>query len=222
MRTIDPIVIENLKAEFYRPAVLMTMNISGDILRYTTWQTPIMVGGFKYVPLGMSFNAIRYGIGAIVDTVDIKIDDVNKNMYNLLSPLSNDNMALELSLAVLDRYETVLGTTDLFKGSISGWAYSPGATSIKGVSIFEQWGRVSVNLFSSSCRWTVFGGAECTYSVSPGNVCDRTYTTCQGFNNTANFGGFRWTPTLIDKTLDPKGIPVPPVDPAPIPRGVIR
>lgn len=222
MRVIDPIVLANLSAEVYRPAVILHMNILGNNLRYTTWQSSIMVSSAQYVPHGISFNAIRYGKGAIVDTVTIKIDDLNKDVYSLLKNVSSQDIPVNISIAVLDQYESVLGVSNLFKGSVGGWNYYPGFTELKVVSIFEQWARVSVSLFSTSCRWSVFGGQECKYSVTPGEVCDRTYTTCDSFGNTANFGGFRWVPTLIDKPLDPKGIPLPPAPPISLPPGIIR
>lgn len=44
-------------------------------------------------------------------------------------------------------------------------------------------------ILRNSCRWK-FGSAECGYTPTAGQTCDKTLGTCKSYNNSARFGGF--------------------------------
>lgn len=51
--------------------------------------------------------------------------------------------------------------------------------------------KVPWRMYSTNCSYRIFKGAQCGYAGA-GTSCDRTYTTCGLFGNTARFGGFRY------------------------------
>jgi hypothetical protein len=46
----------------------------------------------------------------------------------------------------------------------------------------------------------VFKGLECGYTGSE-SKCDRSYARCESLNNTANFGGERWLPSIENANI---------------------
>jgi hypothetical protein len=88
----------------------------------------------------------------------------------------------------------------LFQGTIDGWDLDEEKVSLTVASELVQWSQRTLAKHSSSCRWKKFKGTECTYAGAEA-WCDRTYTRCAALSNQANFGGFRWLPSIIDKEI---------------------
>ena len=198
MRNIHAGLLEGLASETYRPCVLLALDDGDEVLRYTTWTDNLEHSSNVYYPRGLDFSAIRYGTAGIVDNVSFKIDDTDRALYAFMAVQRPGQTSATVTLAVVDRYGTIIGATDVFIGSLSEWSYSPASLTCKVSSVFVQWANVSTKVFSGSCRWAIFKGSECKY-VGDEAECNRTYSQCELYSNTDNFGGFRWIQSLEDK-----------------------
>ena len=92
------------------------------------------------------------------------------------------------------------GAVTLFEGEIDSWILDEERLQMTVTSIFNRWSQRTLSRHSASCRWKKFKGTECGYSGSA-TWCDRTYARCQALGNAANFGGFRWLPSIIGKEI---------------------
>lgn len=206
MRTINTELLDQLKSNEYRIAILVVLQIGGTTKRYTTWSDDVWLDNEQYFPRGMKVGTVSYGSSNIVSGVSIDFDDVNRELLVALGELGVDDYPISIIMAALDEYGIIIpdGYATIFSGTFSQWDYRPKTVSIKAVSIFSKFNRTTTRVFSSSCTIKVFKGSQCNYSGAE-TVCDRTYTQCSAFGNTANFQGFRWLPDLLNKRLDIKG-----------------
>jgi len=200
MRPIDPVIIDKLASRTYTAAMLVSVQVGPSFLRYSTWPYDLYLDSEKYAPRGFAFDTIRYGTASVLDSVRLSIDDVDREVYYAFKDYGNDRFPVKILLALLNENTSVIDTTSLFDGTVSSWDYSPGGVKMKVVSILEKWASVTINKFSSSCRWRVFKGLECLYAGVE-TSCDRTYDQCDLYSNTANFGGFRWLPSIEGKII---------------------
>jgi len=92
------------------------------------------------------------------------------------------------------------GAITIFQGEIDAWQLDEQRLSMEVTSILTRWSQKTIMRHPSSCRWKKFKGDECGYSGAA-TWCDRTYTRCVALGNTANFGGNRWLPAIMDKEL---------------------
>ena len=97
--------------------------------------------------------------------------------------------AADLDPASPDSYRTV------FRGYVTGISANEGNLSFEIAERYHDWARpLNKREFSKICNY-VFKGLRCQYA-GPETFCDKTYTACQGYNNTAHFGGFPEIPGL--------------------------
>jgi len=203
MRPIDPVVIAQLGSLQFVPAILVEIafNPGTDAFFYTSWTRPLVNGGNTFSPRGMELSQpISYGASAIVDHTSIKLDDVNRDVYFKLRDIDTTlDQSVTIYVTVLKVEDfSILGTSILWKGFMSGWGYSSGTTSIRLVSIMDRWTNITTSKYSGSCRWKIFKGSECMYT-GPSTSCDRNYGTCVGYGNSSNFGGFRFIPKIQNR-----------------------
>lgn len=206
MRTISTELLDKLKSSEYRLAILVSLDVQSTFKRYTTWSDDQWFSGYRYFPRGMKLGSISYGSASIVSGVTVDFDDVNRELLVLLGEVGVGDYPIEIYMVALDNFGSPIldGDALIFSGTFSQWDYRPKTVSIKAVSIFSKFNRVTPRGFSSSCAIKVFKGSQCNYSGA-GIVCDRSYTQCDAYGNTANFQGFRWLPSLANTRLDIKG-----------------
>lgn len=200
MKTLPGVMKTDLESQKYKQALLVYMDLPGEELRYTSWSNRLFYNSREYLSRGMELGSINFSSTHIVDKVSIKFDDVDRALYATLSGNNSGAYPVILTLAVLDSIGKIAATLVVFDGTVDEWFYEPGSTEVVCASVFAQWARVTTSRFSASCRWRDFRGTECQYTGS-GIDCDRTYTTCFNFGNQEHFGGFRFTPSMINKRL---------------------
>lgn len=207
MRPINATLLANLKQEEYIPAILLTIDVTGVGTFYlTTWSEQIYLNGITYVPRGMTFDSIRYGTASVVDSVNLRVDDVDRALYAAFADRGSEPFPSDIKLVVLNKVGDVLASSSIFIGNVSEWMYSPGVMKFRVASVLEQWASIPTSTYSGSCRWKVFKGTECKYTGGKLD-CDRTYTQCKEYSNWNNFGGFRWLQSLVGKTVTPGQAP---------------
>jgi hypothetical protein len=99
----------------------------------------------------------------------------------------------------------------LFTGEIGPWELEEGTIEITLTNMFAQWDQATISVYSPSCRWKKFKGADedspCFYAGGE-SWCDRSYARCAALGNIVNFGGSRWIPSFEGKQIwwavDPK------------------
>jgi len=212
VRHIDPTILDKFRQEEYTFAYLLELAAEDSkYFRFTNWDTPLTYGVEVYYPRAMEISPISYSTSSVVDVLGIRIDDVIQteveSLYIALLGQGHIPLGAKLYLVILDDNYNIPtnGGTLFFQGNVDKWEYSPGEIDLQIASIFIQWNNVTTYKYSASCRWRKFGGAECKYPTPGDLVCDRTYKVCRDvYNNTENFGGFRWLPSLINKILIPE------------------
>lgn len=189
-----------LESQEFVQALMIDMTVAGREFKFTSWTTPVVYSGSLFVPRGVNLSNISYSSTNIVDSIRIEFDDVDRALYSVFGDQDAGNFPITLTMVVLDSAWKVASSLDIFRGTIDQWNYKPGRLSLVAASIFAQWAQVTTSKFSGSCRWKVFKGEYCKYAKQ-GTKCDRTYAQCESYDNSNNFGGFRWLPSLVARRL---------------------
>lgn len=92
------------------------------------------------------------------------------------------------------------GAVTEFEGTIDSWDPDEEDIRITLSSPMMQWTQKTQAVQSALCRWKIFKGTECAYAGDQ-SWCDRTYSRCSALANTANFGGERFLPSIINKDI---------------------
>lgn len=190
----------SLESSEYVQSLLINIDVYGNEFRFTTWAQKLYYNSILYLPRSISVKGINYGAAAIVETISLEIDDVDRAMYAAFAEQDAGDFPLSITFVILDSEYKILADLVLFTGNVSQWEYIPGKFSLRASSIFEQWSRETPDYFSGSCRWRIFKGVECKY-VGNGSFCDRTFSQCLAYGNTYNFGGFRWLASMVNKKI---------------------
>ena len=205
MRQIDPGIITAIQTGQIKPFICIKITLAeydpDHVYAYTTCDVPIYISGVEYQPRGITPGEISYSMGQIVDQANLTIDNLDDEMTSDFVGATPQGNEIVIYGVYLDSTNQIIGTpATLFIGEIDEWNMSEGVLDITISNQFSQWNQVTLSQHSSSCRWKKFKGTECGY-VGVETVCDRTWQTCDGFSNTANFGGFRFLPYLERTTL---------------------
>jgi hypothetical protein len=180
------------------------MDINGTDYRYTDCDVPIVHDGNTYTPRGFKFQPAKYSTGRIVDQVQIEYDNLDSVLTSVFvdgTPQDSDAM---LMVVIVDDDGTLVSDTDddvvLFDGQIDSWVLDEEKLKVTITSALSKWSQKTLSKHPKSCRWKVFKGTECQYAGGS-SWCDRTYARCIALSNTANFGGYRFLPSLVDKVI---------------------
>jgi len=202
MRNIDTNILTALLSSELRPFTCLKMTIDGTDYCYTDCDIPLVVGDDTYQPRGFEQQNINYSINQIVDQVTIEIDNLDQVLTPVFVGGTPQGSPVVLLAVVLDDDLSILGNTSVivFEGEIGPWGLAEDKVDITVTNQFAQWAQSTLSRHSASCRWKVFKGDECGYSGSE-TWCDRTYARCESLGNQANFGGFRWLPSIMDTQI---------------------
>jgi hypothetical protein len=105
---------------------------------------------------------------------------------------------------VIPAKQSDLAVFPIFIGSIDGWNVDESDLQMYVANDMSNWNQRPLNKHGASCRWKKFKGnnsaSPCHYSGYE-SWCDRSYSRCMALGNSANFGGFRWLPSLETKEI---------------------
>ncbi len=201
MRSIDPAIIAQLESGTIKPYLLLHLDLTGDF-DFTTCMVPIALDGVLYQPRPFEVQNVRYSTAQVVDKANIRIDNLDE--YFTPDFVGGDPQGAEvvLSLVVLDENNQPVGddSTALFYGEIDDWTLHDGEIEMGIVNKYARWPTKKASRHPSSCRWVAFKDDDCKYS-GPDLHCGRTYTDCFAKGNQANFGGFRWLPSIEGREI---------------------
>jgi len=193
-RTISSQITDKLESNQITAAFLLYFTLNSVTYRYTTCDVPVYCDAdgsdHMYSKRDFSFDNVNYSNQNIVDSVNIKID----NLDSVLTALFVGNTVVEeeaaLYVVIFDDDNSIVGTQQIFNGVINEWDLDESELSMTITSPFAQWDQNSNVKHSALCRWKKFKGTECGYSGAQ-TICDRTYVRCAELSNTDNSGGFR-------------------------------
>ncbi len=205
-RTISQDILDKLETNEITEFHLLQFTVGASTYRYTDCEVPIAyaIDGTTEVtfqPRSFEFDNVSYSDDDIVDSVAIRVD----NLDSVLTSLFLDNVIAEeeciLYIILFNDDNSILGAQQIFNGLINDFILDEQDLKMTVTSIFTKWNQMSGSKHPNSCRWKVFKGVECQY-VGPETECDRKYTTCDAtYSNTVNFGGFRWLPPIVDEKV---------------------
>lgn len=199
MRSIDANIVNQLKAGQLKPFILLEIAAT---YYYTDCQVPIGLNSNLYQPRAFSIGGIRYSTGRVVDEASVELDNLDEELSTFFIGGTPQGEDVTISLVVLDSNNAVVAgdCTALFYGEIDRWSAKEDVIEFSIVNKYSRWPRKKAARHPSSCRWREFKDADCQYAGSD-TECDRTYTTCTAKGNQANFGGFRWLPSIEGKEV---------------------
>ena len=200
MRTIDADILAQLESGAIRPFVLVKIE-TGSTHCYTDCDVPLVYEGDVYAPHGFNVAPIQYSNAQIVDKAEIDIDNVSQYLMGDFvggTPQGGD-VTIYCVVVDLQGYQPTDAAV-FFKGFVDEWSLVEDRISITVTNQFTRWTQKTLMLHSASCRWKQFKGEECGYTGGKAS-CNRTYVQCGIYNNTSNFGGFRFLPSVEDKQI---------------------
>jgi len=203
-RPIDADILTKLESKQFRPFYLLHMDIDSVDYRYTDCDVPIVHDTNVYTHRGFRFQSATYSAGRIVDQVQIEIDNLDSVMTSVFVDGTPQDEDVLLMMVVVDDDGTLVEDTDpeiiIFDGQIDSWVLDEEKLKVTVTSALSKWSQKTLSKHPKSCRWKVFKGTECQYAGGE-TWCDRTYARCIALSNTANYGGFRFLPSLVDKAI---------------------
>ena len=202
MRVIDESVLAAFESGEIRSFALISVDIGENELRFTDCDIPLAYDGDLYVPRDFSIKNISYSLSKFVDQMTLEIDNLDEELTSTFVAGTPQGSTVIVSVIVLDSDLSIISSaaTTLFEGEIGPWGLDEEKISITVTNQFSRWNQKTLTRHSASCRWKAFKGTECTYSGAE-TWCDRTYSRCVALGNQANFGGFRWLPSIVDKDI---------------------
>lgn len=207
MRNINAQTLAQLEATELRAFFLLDVTIDSTTVYYTDADVPI-VPDANYQPRGFSIGSINYSVSGIVDQVQISIDSVDKTIFSLLLAGSPQGDDVKIRLVTVDATGAIIGEpVTVFEGEIDSWSGNEQNVSITVTNIFVRWSQRTISKHPFKCRWKVFAGtlttlelkqaSECAYEGGE-TTCDRSHARCVELDNTDNFGGFRFLPSIMN------------------------
>lgn len=227
MHLFDSDLITALEAEEITTFYLLEMLVSEAYYRFTDCDIPLNSGSFVsivweegvdweegieweqgytgqdevYYPRGFSFDPIRYSMTSIVDQFEFEVDNLDRYFTVVFADQVVSGTPVKFRQVFLNSDRSIIGAPiTLFEGEIDAWDLDEFRLALTVSNDFVTWSQQTLSRHSASCRWHVFKGDECAYT-GDAESCDRSYTRCKSLLNTANFGGFRFLPGLIDKEI---------------------
>lgn len=199
MRNISTFLLDELEKDHYAFALIINLGGYGNL---TSWGTQIDTA----IPRGMNPGKIKYGTSNIIDSFTCSFDDTDKALYLAHKFSSTGKMEVKeypisVIIAVINPDTSIIiGQTEVFNGFYSEWDYSPQHFSIRAISSLDKFKYPTNRISSSSCLVKQFKDWQCQYSGTA-TYCDRNFKTCHDYGNDANFRGFKWLPTLVNKQI---------------------
>ena len=199
MKTISTAVNAQLEAEQFQYFYTVEIQLASVTLYYTDCDRPVHYDGIRYTPAPISFADIAYAAALSVDQVTVEFGNADLTMSAYLLGEDARNKTIIIGQGVMNSAGTTLGITNLFQGIIGEWEIREDRATIRALNELVLWRKRPMRSASATCPWT-FKGTECGYAGG-GRWCDQSYARCSELGNTANFGGFRFLPALMEKQI---------------------
>lgn len=208
-RSLNQTLLNELAGSEMFPFFALDFTDGDTEYKYTTLDIPICLTDLGttasgvYQPRGFEFESINYTLSNVMDNCTLRIDNLDRVLTSIFVGGTVEEKTADVYLGLITTSgisPEVLGTVQLFTGEVDSFEVDETEVRMVIGSIFTRWANQAYNKHSASCRWKIFKGTECTYSgVQP--WCDRSYTRCVALENTENYGGFRFLPSIEKKKI---------------------
>lgn len=199
MRTIDTNIITQLASGAYTAVLAVELTVGATTYRYVSHETPLLIGAVRYESRDLSLGPAGFSESVIVDSASLGIDNRDGALTTACITNEIHGAAMKALLGVLGASGLFL-VLPLFEGTVDEFSLDDAEIRLSISSPMSPWDEEYLSRHSPSCRWKEFKGTECKYAGDE-PICDRTYERCLSLGNTDNFGGFRWLPSIENKTI---------------------
>jgi len=191
MRSISTALMNILASEEARAAWLLSLAASGTTYHYTDADVPIVYSGSTYVPIGMRVARVGQTAGFSADSVEIEIDNVERQMSAIV--FGGDVIGSSAVLRCIFFDASTNHAMTVYSGRVSGYSVNESMCTIECGSAFDLWHKQTMRLPTRLCPW-VYRGTECGYA-GPSTACDKSIESCLAHGNSSRFGG---RPFILD------------------------
>ena len=199
MRTIPAGILTEIAKSNWTEFTGVVLTIDSTDSLYTDADTAVVIDGDRYEPRGFEFQPISYSKANIVSRASLRMENVDEIFTGLFVGSTVQGSDVSVNKIILPDDLTPLSVT-IFEGTIDDWHLDESTVDISIASVLQRWSQKTLSNYSPSCRWKVFKGTECAYAGAA-TTCDRSDQRCVDLGNQANFGGFRWIPSIQDKPI---------------------
>ena len=199
MKNYSTSISAELEKEQFSFFIALKLEFSST-LYYSDCDRPVHSGGNRYLPLDIKVSNINYASAGSVDNVNLEIGNADCAFSQLLLSQDCRNKPVTIYLGMIDvSTHQPIGLEAIFIGLLGDWEIEEDKVGITIVNELVLWRKKPLRSMSATCPWN-FKGTECTYA-GEANWCDKSYVRCSGLSNTANFGGFRYLPSMAEKVI---------------------
>lgn len=178
MRTIPAAITTAIQTGQIKPFICIFLDIDSGYY-YTSCDVPIYISGDKYWPRDFKLGEVSYSLGSIVDNANLSIDNNDDEMSASFIDGTPEGSDITIYAVLLDSTNQIIGSAvTIFKGELDEWNLHEGTLDITISNQLSQWNQTSLSQHTSSCRWKVFRGTECTFTTvgTAWSVGHGTYT----------------------------------------------
>jgi len=199
MRAYDDDIFQELQKETAKLFYLAEFQLNQRIYCYTDCDIEITYQEHSYLPMPFAVQAIIWTADLSVDRIVLEFSNIKKWLSSMLLSENAANKPAILSFVCINDKNRPIAVEELFRGVIAEWKLKEDKSSIEIVNELILWRKKALRTAQSSCRW-IFKSGECRYRGAE-DWCDQTWDRCTKLNNTANFGGFRFLPAMMEKKI---------------------
>lgn len=200
MRSIPPALTAILEAREQYIARLLSLALPSGILRYTTLDIEFYFGGNFYLPKRFTNDRIAASLQSEIDAMMIRIDNADLSLTSLFTTAAVRGRICSLTDVGLIYPATIVDSALVFQGLIDSVRFDDSTVQISVYSPMILWKRKCPRrIYQPSCPWK-FKGEECKYEGTE-TWCDQDVNRCWALGNRINFGGFRWLPSIINRSF---------------------
>jgi hypothetical protein len=196
MKSFDASIVAQLEGEIARIFLLVELSLGSGTLRYTEADIDLTAGGQRYLSRAFSVGDISQTSNLEVDSLEVTFAAVDQAMVQAVLSQDVRGATAILSMVCLDPNYQVLGVEELFRGAIDDWDLDEQELRLTVLSELFMWSKKTLRKCQASCPWE-FAGTECAYAGDE-TWCDQSYARCVALENTAQFGGFRFMPAIME------------------------
>jgi len=169
-------------------------------LRITDADIDIYYDAHWWASKGVSFDSATFSASPKVDSIEFQMDNVDLSISNIIMNQEIRGKGCTIYRVALNKNMAVLGSTKLFVGFVDTVEIDGKRGRFTIYNHFIRWKMATPRrIHQATCMWT-FKGAQCAYSGVE-TWCDHSWERCIALANKLNFGGFRWLPALIEKSI---------------------
>jgi len=199
MKTFDVNTILELIKEGYRVFLFIDLELGSGTYRFNNSDIDLPLGGNIYTSRDFVPDRIPQSGDMGVDTVSLNFNSSDGVIPAIILSEDIQGRNATIKFACLDDNYQIIVAEPIFSGTISNWKMRESSSMIEIKNDMILWNKKTLRTCQSSCPWE-FKGTECTYAGAI-DWCDRSYEHCVSLDNSDNFGGFRFLPSIMEKEI---------------------